>query len=212
MMKQLFFAFFFLILPIAAQARPVSYPGGWTVMSQNSGDAYSLHTHYSPSVNYSIGMRNEYDRTDEFQMHSLQLNYLGKRWNEKHSQANFYIKSGIGYAIKKGNEEQSPSAFTGISLDWESQRFFTSYENRYVDAGDVADKFTQSARVGVAPYIGNFGDIHTWLMVQVDHHPEAADNDHYSVTPLIRLFYDTHLLETGLSDENDIMFNYIKRF
>lgn len=201
-----------ILIPTASQARPVSYPGGVTVMAQNSGDTHSLHTHYSPTAKYSIGLRNEYDRDNDFQNHSIQLNNLVKRWNQRDSQANFYLKSGVGYAIAKGNEKQSPSAFTGIALDWENRRIFTSYENRYVHAGDITQKFMQSARVGVTPYIGDFGDLHTWLMVQVDHEPKADDGDHFTVTPLIRLFYDTHLLETGISDNNDIMFNYIKRF
>lgn len=211
-MKKFLFALM-LLTPIAtAQARPVSYPGGWTAMIQNDGDHNSMHIHYSPTAKYSVGVRSEYDRADEFQMHSLQLNNLIKRWNNNDSQANFYLKSGVGYAIANGNEEQSPSAFTGVAVDWENRRYFASYENRYVHAGDVGQKFTESARVGITPYIGEFGDLHTWLMLQLDHKPKAADNDHFTVTPLIRLFYDTHLIEAGYSDDKDIMFNYIKRF
>ncbi len=204
--------FFLILAPFAAEARPVSYPGGWTVMMQNSGDMHSIHTHYSPSAKYSIGLRNEYDRRDDFQNHSIQLNNLVKRWNNPDSQANFYLKSGIGYAIKKGNSDQSPSAFTGIAADWENRRYFVSYENRYVHANDITDDFHQSGRIGFAPYIGDFGDLHTWLMLQIDHHPEANNDDHLTVTPLLRLFYDTHLLETGINDNNDVLFNYIKRF
>lgn len=204
--------FVIMAYPCVIYARPVSYPGGRTVMMQNNGDNHSLHTHYSPTAKYSIGLRNEYDRRGDFQNHSVQLNNLVKRWNNRDSQANFYLKSGAGYAIVKGNAEQSPSAFTGVAMDWEDRRYFVSYENRYVYADDITDDFHQSTRVGIAPYIGDFGDLHTWLMLQVDHHPKADNNDHYTVTPLIRLFYNTHLVETGLSDKNDIMFNYIKRF
>jgi hypothetical protein len=210
-MKYLFLACLFLI-PLAAEARPVSYPEGWTVMLKNDGDRHSLHTHYSPTFKYSVGVRNEYDRVGDYQMHSMQLNNLVKRWNNPDSQANFYIKSGVGYAIEDGGGDESPVGYTGIALDWEDRRYFTSYENRYIHAGDIDRKFMQSARIGIAPYIGDFGDLHTWLMVQADHKPTAEDGDHFTVTPLIRLFYDTHLMETGISDNNDILFNYIKRF
>lgn len=211
-MRLIFISLFLITLPSIVSARPISYPTGWTVMVQNNGDSHSLHTHYSPSFRYSIGLRNEYDRKNDFQNHSIQLNNLIKRWNNRDSQANFYLKSGVGYALEKGNAKQSASAFTGIAMDWENRRVFTSYENRYVHAGDIAKEFHQSARVGIAPYIGDFGDVHTWVMIQADHHPKANDDDHFTVTPLIRLFYDTHLLETGLSDKNDVMVNYIKRF
>jgi hypothetical protein len=60
--------------------------------------------------------------------------------------------------------------------------------------------------------VGDFGDVHTWLMLQIDHNPTEKDNDHFTFTPLVRLFYDTHLLETGYSDKDKLMFNYIKRF
>jgi hypothetical protein len=195
----------------SVHARPVSYPEGWTVMAQGNEDAYSLHTHYSPTAKYSIGMRNEYDRKGDIQMHSAQLNYLAKRWNSKNSQANLYLKNGIGFA-KNDNGKRSLAGSAGIALDWETRRYFTSYENRYVHGGDVIKTFTQSARLGVAPYIGDFGDVHTWMMVQIDHDPKNGQNDHYKVTPLIRLFYDTHLLETGYSDNDGLMVNYIKRF
>lgn len=98
-------------------------------------------------------------------MHSLQVNNLVKRWNNPDSQANFYLKSGVGYAVTDGQTEQSPAAFTGIATDWEDRRYFVSYENRFVHAGDVATKFSQNARVGITPYIGDFGDLHTWLMI-----------------------------------------------
>jgi hypothetical protein len=207
---KIFVVLLFFINPVMVEARPVSYPGGWTAMGQVTEEEYSLHTHYSPMAKYSIGMRNELFHKDDIQMHSMQLNYLVKRWNNRDSQANFYSKNGVGFA--KDNSDSSVSGFTGLALDWETRRYFTSYENRYIHAGDVMTKFSQSARLGVAPYIGNFGDIHTWMMVQVDHEPKNLDNDHYRVTPLIRLFYDTHLLETGYSDNDQLMINYVRRF
>ncbi len=199
-----------LMLSVGVNARPVSYPGGLTVMAQTNEEEYSLHTHYSPTAKYSVGMRNELFHKDDIQMHSAQLNYLVKRWNNSNSQANLYSKSGFGFS--KSDSETAASAFTGLALDWETRRYFASYENRYIEAGDVMSKFSQSARLGIAPYVGDFGDVHTWMMVQVDHDPKNADNDHYRVTPLIRLFYDTHLLETGYSDNDQLMVNYIKRF
>jgi len=197
----------------AVQARPVSYPGGWTTMFLNNVDRHSAHLHYSPTAFMSLGYKAEYWRDEDHQIHALQMNNLLKRWNSKESQANFYLKSGIGAAYSDYGDfdsEWEPAAFTGIATDWEDQRFFVSYENRYTYAGDIRDDFTQSARVGVAPYVGEYGDLHTWLMLEVEHQPEAQE--HIVVMPMVRLFKGLHLVEFGASLEGDIMFNWVTRY
>ena len=202
-----------LIIPTVAQARPVSYPGGVTAMFTNNGDVNSAHVHYSPTAKYSLGYKYEHWRDRDFNMHALQLNNLIKRWNKKETQANFYIKSGVGVVHSLDDsvtDKNDFAAYTGLSLDWESRRFFTSYENRYTDAGDIDDFFMQSARVGVAPYIGDYGDLHTWLMLEVEH--SAKSDDKFTITPLVRMFKGVHLVEGGVSNRGDVMFNYVVRY
>ena len=41
-------------------ARPVSYSGGWTMMSYNDYFRNTLLTHFSPSSKYSIGYMTQY--------------------------------------------------------------------------------------------------------------------------------------------------------
>ena len=147
------------------------------------------------------------------QFHGAQLNYLVKRWNAEASQANFYMKSGAGAAysdLGRFDGKTEAAGFTGIAMDWEDRRFFTSYSNRYTHAGDIDKFYMQSARVGVAPYIGDYGDVHTWLMLQGDHSPEG--DDHFTVTPLVRFFKGEYLAEAGISNHGDILFNAVIRF
>lgn len=68
----------------------------------------------------------------------------------------------------------------------------------------------QSARVGVAPYVGDYGDLHTWLMLEVEHNPEADDK--FTLTPLVRLFKDVHLVEAGMGDDGSVLFNWVIRY
>lgn len=75
---------------------------------------------------------------------------------------------------------------------------------------DVETSVWQRARVGVAPYKANYDDLNTWFMVQVDHHP--AKDDTLVVTPLVRFFYDTTLIEAGYSSNNHVMFNWVLQF
>ena len=200
-----------------AIARPVSYPTGWTIMQNNDMDVNSLHIHYSPTAKYSIGYKGEYWREGKnqlkWQFHGAQINYLVKRWNKPASQANFYFKNAIGiaYANYQNTDSQTePGGFTGLAFDWENRRYFTSYENKAYYLSSIDKFFVQKARVGIAPYIGDYGDIHTWIMLQADHQPEAKDN--IIITPLLRFFKDEYLTEIGVSEDGDALFNFIIRF
>lgn len=200
-------------LSLPADARPVSYPGGVTAMLMNDGDSNSLHLHYSPTAQYSVGYKAEYWREKDYGIQALQLNALLKRWNKPDSQANIYLKSGAGVAYSDKDafdREVQPAFYTGLAGDWENRRFFTSYENRFTEAGDIDQTFMEKARVGVAPYIGEYGDLHTWLMLEVRHAPEAKDK--VTVTPMVRFFKDTHLVEAGFSNQGTLLFNWVIRY
>ena len=215
-MKTLFYSaacILSMLITTTVSARPVSYPQGWTVMQMNDMDSSSVHIHYSPTINYSIGYKGEYFKDEDWQFHGGQLNYLVNRWNAKASQANLYLKGGLGLAYsdyQSFDSETSAAGTIGLAADWETRRWFTYYENRYVNAGNIDEFFNQKARIGVAPYIGDYGDVHTWLMLQVDHNP--SQDDEVTFTPLVRLFKGEYLAEAGVSDKGDVLFNWVIRF
>lgn len=193
-----------------AEARPVSYPGGWTWMQMNNGDYASIHAHYSPTFRDSIGLYSERNWSEDWHFTGVQYNRLLKRWNEKNSQANVYLKGSVGQADPFGEGGAELAGFVGIGADWETRRWFTSYEARAYDLG-FDQTARQSARIGVAPYIGDYGDLHTWLMLQVDNHPESETPT--TLTPLVRFFYNVQLLEIGYTPETErFMANWIVRF
>lgn len=193
-----------------AEARPVSYPGGWTVMQMNNGDSSSLHAHYSPTASDSIGFYAERNWAEDVQFTGLQYNRLLKRWNGPSSQANTYLKLGVGQADPFGQESPELSGFAAFAADWETRRWFASYEARATDyAGNQSVR--HSARAGVAPYIGDFGDLHTWLMLQVDNYPEA--DEPVTTTPLVRFFKGVQMVELGYTLETEeLLANWIIRF
>lgn len=202
-----------LMLPTVADARQVSYPGGWTTMLKHNHERSSLHQHYSPTAKYSVGYKFEYWRDKDFALNALQLNNLLKRWNGPASQANLYLKSGIGVAYSNDGQfsnKTEPAGFTGLSADWEDRRYFVSYSNRYTEAGEIDSFYMQSGRVGIAPYVGDYGDLHTWLMLDVQHSTQG--NDDLTFTPMVRFFKSVHMVEAGVTDDGDVMFNYTIRF
>jgi hypothetical protein len=203
----------FLQQATPAAARPISYTGGWTVMQMNDNEESSLHIHYTPHYRYSVGYLGAWMRDERWQFHGGQLNILGKRWNNPASQGNFYIKSGLGVAHSDSAPNSGtvrPAGFTGLSIDWEDRRYFTMYENRLSHAGSIDKTFMQKGRLGIAPYIGDYGDLHTWLMLEVKHTPGAREDVTY--TPLVRLFKGDTLIEAGVSTKGEVLFNWTYRF
>jgi len=188
-----------LLATVQVQARPVSYPGGWTVSTFNDADRYSAFLHYSPTAKYSIGYHGEYWREGDYQIHAFHVNNLLKRWNGEASQGNFYLMSGVGFAHSDEgdfDDRTEFAAYTGISADWETRKVFFSYANRYT--------------VGFAPYVAEYGNWHTWLMMRISHAPEA--DDQLVATPIVRLFKGADLFEAGVSDQGDVLFNFVHRF
>lgn len=196
----------------AVWAKPVSYAGGWSAMQMNDADMHSVGVSYSPTSEYSVGYLGEYRRNTDWMYQGSQINLLLKRINMPKSQANFYLKSGIGAALADPfgrAETTSAAAFGGLLADWEDRRLFVSYENTGMYAGNIDSFFEQKARVGVAPYIGDYGDLHTWLMLEVKH---EATKDNITYTPLLRFFYGNVLAEIGASNEEKIFTHLMINF
>ena len=191
-MNKQFFNWFFLLTFLfikEVNSRPISYAGGWTIMQMNDFNKHSIHLHFSPTIRYSLGYKGEYWRQKEWQFHGVQLNYLIERLNNPKSQANFYLKNGLGIALndfKHHERKIEPSVFTGFAFDWEDRQYFTSYENRLNFNPTIEKFFLQKARIGIAPYTGEYGDLHTWFMFQVEHMPHSKNKIVY--TPMLRMF------------------------
>jgi len=192
-----------LLIGAAAQARPVSYEGGWTVIEETDRGSTSLLVHYTPNPSWSVGPKVEWARKDDRLFAGAQATYLAHRWFGEDYQANLYAFTGVGAAwgIDDNDADAQAAGFVGVMADWETRRWFVSYKARAFEAGDVGGGVMQAARLGWAPYEGDFGDLHTWLMVEVDHRPEAEEP--VGVTPLLRFFKGPVLFEAGWSLTDD---------
>ena len=137
-----------------------------------------------------------------------EINTLLKRWNLPDGQGNIFNMSGAGIATYRGSNQ--PSLWTAFLADYESRRWFLSYEPRFVWDGNIEKSVWERARIGFAPYLANYDDLNTWIMFQVDHHP--AKHDHFVATPLIRVFYKTYLFEVGYGSNRHIMVNWQIQF
>lgn len=193
-------------------SRPISYTGGWTIIQNNELETNSFLLHYSPSPKYSIGSFSNYFRKKNYLFEGLRVNFLLKRLNKKKSQTNLYFKGDLGktFSTKQKVNDQKLSFTTGLAFDWETRKYFVKYENTYSDFGKIDNFFKQKIKLGFAPYLANFGQLHTWVMIQLDHRP--GEDEKIMFTPLVRLFKYSYMIEMGLSNKFKPLINLAIRF
>ena len=201
-----------LVLVPASEARLVSWPGGVTFQGAWEGEMRLANLHYTLTPKLSLGLASVWDTQHDWQFHGLQANFLVRRWNLPKAQVNLYARAAAGgiFTDHHGFRTEDAAWRGGITFDAEDRRFFFKYENTWMDGGPVDGDFSQMARIGVAPYIAEFGGVHTWLMLQADHKPEA--HDPFTLTPVVRLFWSTYLVEAGVSEHGDAHLHLEIRF
>ena len=180
------------------------------VMQENDETGHTLSLDYTVTPNYAFGIYAKQEEGGSKNMSTIgpQVNTLIKRWNLPEGQGNIFNMTGLGASTLEGKAHAS--VWTSLLADYETRRVFTSYELRLMDAAGIETYAWQKARIGIAPYIGNYDDLHTWLMLQVDDHP--AKDQTIVVTPLVRFFYHTTLVEAGYSSNHHAMFNWVLQF
>lgn len=212
-MKTLYQLLFYLVLTltfaVSAPAKPLSYVGGTMVMQENDETGNTLALDYTFNPRFALGL---YAKRDIGERHLYtigpQLNTLIKRWNLPAGQGNIFSMTGAGMT-RQGSRSQ-PAAWVALLADYETRRVFLSYEPRLMYSGDIETSFWQRAQVGFAPYLADYEQLSTWLLLRFDHHP--AKEGHFVVTPMMRFFYKTIWLEAGYSSNNQLMLNWSKQF
>ena len=110
----------------AAEARPVSYAGGWTLIEETNRQTTTGLLHYSPSARYSLGARVDWDREEDILFTGVQGTWLAKRWFGEDYQGNLYFWGAAGAAqgIDSNSADSRFGAQGGIIADWETRRLF----------------------------------------------------------------------------------------
>jgi DNA-binding transcriptional MerR regulator len=194
----------FFLFPLTAHAKPIPYTDGWMIMQENNTRENLFHAVYGLTPDFSAGISSEWFKDKGYWLHSAQLNYLAARQNLPDAQMNLFFMSGAGAALK--NDVAHPAGWVGMLADYESRRWLVSYDNNFTYAHTIEASFAQKVKVGIAPYIGEYEDVHTWLMIQFEHYPDT--NHEFVVTPMVRLFKDNYLGEIGYSSDHKILFNW----
>jgi len=190
-----------LLMLSQLEARPISYSGGSTLMMISNEMQDSTYYHYSPTYKFSIGIQQVKDKYFNSDYSYLRLTYLINRKNTQHSQRNLYFQSGIS---SNGMDHY----FYGAHGDWETRKLFLGfgYKNTETKRRDYSEQYLQ---VGVAPYIGEYGDLHTWLMLKSQKNGLTGSWDTY---PVLKLFKGNALIELGYSDSSQWDVHLMYRF
>ena len=191
----------FIFLIVTVEARPISYSGGSTLMSMSDNMKDSVFYHYSPTYKYSVGIEAVKDKFFNKDYSYLRFTYLLDRKNTRHSQRNLYFQSGL-------SPDDNGNHFFGMHGDWETRRVFVGfgYKESLNKFQDYTEKFIQT---GFAPYIGDYGDLHTWLMVKSKHNSIKGD---WITYPVLKFFKGNFLIEFGYDKQTDWDIHLMYRF
>jgi len=191
--------FLLFLLTLDTEARPISYSGGHTVMHFNDNMKESIYYHYSPSFKYSVGVEKFNDKIFDRSDTNLRFTYLVNRKNTKNSQRNFYFQS----AVSTNNNNY----IYGVHGDWETRRYFIGFD--YDEVKNIIDYSNKHIQLGFAPYLGTYGDLHTWLMVKTK---KNSINKKQITYPVVKFFKGNVLLELGYDKKTDWDIHLMYRF
>ena len=191
--------FFIFLLVSNTEARPISYSGGHTLMHFNDNMKESIYYHYSPSFKYSIGVEKLNNKIFDRSETNLRFTYLVNRKNTKNSQRNFYFQSAV--STKNSN------FIYGVHGDWETRRYFIGFD--YKEIKNIIDYTDKHILLGLAPYLGEYGDFHTWLMVKSK---KNFINNKQVTYPVVKFFKGDLLLELGYDKKTDWDIHLMYRF
>ena len=186
---------------IGAEARMISYSGGSTLMVRSDSLKDRVYYHYSPTYKYSIGMEAVRDKFSKQDYAYFRFNYLLNRKNTETTQRNLYFQSGL-------SSRGLSNLFYAIHGDWETRRLFSGFGYTKSES-DIKNYNEQYIQLGVAPYLGDYGDLHTWLMFKTK---KDTLDDKWNTYPALKLFKGDALLEIGYGERSDWDIHFMYRF
>lgn len=197
-----------LLMTAQAGAHPVAYQGALAVMGFNQPDLQNWQIAYSVTSRLAFGI--DYLRESMLgtgrDFGYGRVNLLLKRWNGDFYQANIYLYGGAGASQSTGAAKLA--GFVGGEADYETRKIYLSAKAMGLLVPDEKDMTMVTARIGVAPYVGEAGTLHAWLVAQAQYTPGAMQES-LRIGPVLRFFYQNVLWELGVSARGSWLFNFM---
>jgi hypothetical protein len=202
-----------------AQAKPIAYADGTTVMGEYGADTMvEVQAFYAPTYRYSLGgghlvLRSDVDDATR-DITYARFNYLPKRWNMEAAQANVFVWGSIGGAhVGQSADQPAANVFAwnvGGQLDYETRRVYASLRTDLHESSDYNHRI-DTLQLGIAPYPHDYQTLATWFVVQGRNYTGGL-HDGIEWAGLLRFFRHGAWLEAGLTLDGKVqamlMFNF----
>lgn len=197
-----------LLTSTSGSAHPVAFAGATSFMTNNMPGLSENTLIYSPTHRWGLGLKHVTQGEERSRWTNFHVGFLVKRWNELHSQGNFYLFGGPG-VLEKDNGKFDYFTRAGFQADWESRHIYTML--RYSTGMSKAGVLEQyNGRIGFAPFVAGYNELNIWGILQVQHVPQREEET--MITPLLRMFYKNVLWEAGSSFSGDWLLNFMIRY
>ena len=194
----------------SSHAHPVAFQNSIGIMGHHTPTL--THHQINYSFKYWLASGIHYiRRTDSAQQAAFaSTNVLLKRWNGQALQANIYALMGVGTHDFLGGHRMA--GLSALQFDIEDRKYY--FLSKHLEAFDQdQSQIRQSIlRAGLAPYQGDFDDIHSWIILEWQRREIGSDVPVRDVTAFLRIFYNNLLFEVGQSFDGATKFNYISHF
>ena len=153
-----------LFFSLSVHAHPVIYKGGWIFQGSFMPKMNELRLGYTASPRYAfVYNAHHFENINNYQDHTLGMNFLLKRWLQFDSQANLYAGAHAGYFKDDQNEGKAGHFF--LMGDWESREHYVMARAKKFIYEDE-DRYSYTARYGSAPFVAGMDQLQTWMIIR----------------------------------------------
>ena len=194
-------------LPSAADAKPIAFSHGTTVMAEyGAGTMKEAQVFYAPKYFLSLGpgyleLESDIDHRRR-EITYARVNYLAKRWNMDAAQANAFVWGGAGQAYVSEINDHEFTGNAGAQFDYETRRVYTSLKTDWYEASDFSHRI-DTLQLGLAPYEHDYEKLATWVVVQARQYTgDIHEGTEWAL--LLRLFKGGGWIEAGVTDDGKL--------
>jgi hypothetical protein len=212
-----------------ADAKPIAFAEGVTVMHERDDTMVSTEVYYAPKVWWSLGIA-DVQMTSANKQHEMdakyaQFNFLLKRWNMPSAQANIFASAGFGWAdsVKQGvmgvqhpgHVESQTARYSEyarrfvVQGDYETRQFYTSFKVDVQQTPLFYDRL-DVGQIGFSPVAHDYEDLAVWFIAQVKKYRGMTDKTEGGA--FVRLFKKNVWVEIGVTERRKLqtmlMVNY----
>jgi hypothetical protein len=195
------------LLPVKADAKPIAFAHGTTVMAEYGADTMKeAQVFYAPRYFLSLGpgyleLESDIDHRRR-EITYARVNYLAKRWNMEAAQANVFVWGGAGQAYLSEINDHQFTGNAGAQIDYETRRVYSSLKTDLYRSADFSHRI-DTLQLGLAPYKHDYDTLATWVVLQARRFTgEIHDGTEWAL--LLRLFKGGGWVEAGVTDDGKL--------